>query len=172
MHPRETLLPLEHVRLRIRAADLMQAYTNNHEQARRNLVSAVHLLEGQTSSVRFNSLRAAVHLRLAESHARTEQDLLSAWVCFALFIDTLHRLQFFLFGQIYLHEVFPERRGSCNANSYRVQIGGNASFCGNVKDDSSLLFKPNISSNAAHCPVPPLFPQLRPPISTLCPAKL
>ena len=102
MHPRETLLPLEHVRLRIRAADLMQAYTNNHEQARRNLVSAVHLLEGQTSSVRFNSLRAAVHLRLAESHARTEQDLLSAWVCFALFIDTLHRLQFFLFGQISL----------------------------------------------------------------------
>ena len=79
------MLPQEHVRLRIRAADLMQEYTNNHEQARCNLVNAAHLLEGQTSSVKFNSIRAGIHLRLAESHARTEQDLSSAWVRLLLF---------------------------------------------------------------------------------------
>ena len=78
---------MEHVRLRIRAADLMQSYTNNHEQARSNLVSAIHLLEGQTSSVKFNSMRAAIHLRLAESHARTENDLLSAWVSMIISVN-------------------------------------------------------------------------------------
>ena len=75
------MLPQELVRFRIHAADLLHRYTKNHEDARRNLLTALHLLNGQTSSIKFNSLRAAIHLRLAESHARIEQNFDSSWVC-------------------------------------------------------------------------------------------
>ena len=106
----------------------MQAYTNNHEQARGNLVSAIHLLEGQTSSEKFNSLRAAIHLRLAESHARTETDLLSAWV--GVLILLLSRCLQLLTA--YQGCLSSARRGIRYANRGGIEARIHASICGIV----------------------------------------